>query len=144
MLTDKKYLAFSEKQVTYQKASDIVHEFVDENRVENLSLLKAALIESIDLIRYVYSTNFPKIYKRTDAFGTKNKSVFDYTYQVWRNEKLKTKVVEEKKVEPVGKDPATYEKRVSINEFEQKPVDKHHHQFKELFFPNLKRFQYKK
>ena len=71
-------------------------------------------------------------------------SVFDYTYQVWRNEKLKTKVVEEKKVEPVGKDPATYEKRVSINEFEQKPVDKHHHQFKGLFFPNLKRFQYKK
>ena len=98
VLTEKNYLALLKTQVTYQKASDIVHEFIDENRVENLSLLKAALIENIDLIRYVYSTYFPKIYNRTGAFGIKNKSVFDYTYQVWRNEKLKTKMVEEKKL----------------------------------------------
>ena len=124
VLTVKNYLALSETQVTYQKASSIVHEFIYKNRVENLTLLKAALIENIELIRYVYSTYFPEIYNRTNAFGIKNTSVFDYTYQVWRNEKITTKMVEEKKVEPIGKDPTTYEKRVSINEFEQKQFDK--------------------
>ena len=82
VLAEKNYLALLETQVMYQKASYMIHEFIDENRVENLSLLKAALIENIDLIRYVYSTYLPKIYNRTNAFGIKSKSFFDYTYQV--------------------------------------------------------------
>ena len=60
----------------YQQASDIVHEFVDKNRIENLSSLKAALIENIDLTRYVYSTYFPMIYNRTNAFGIKKQVYF--------------------------------------------------------------------
>ena len=60
----------------YQKASDIVHEFVDKNRVENLISLKAALIENIDLTRYVYSTYIPKIYNRNNAFGIKMQVCF--------------------------------------------------------------------
>ena len=53
VLTEKNYLALSETHVTYPKASNIVHEFVNKNRAENLSLLKVALSENIDLIRYV-------------------------------------------------------------------------------------------
>ena len=37
VLTEKNYLALSKTQVLYQKASDIVHEFINENRVKNLS-----------------------------------------------------------------------------------------------------------
>ena len=78
------------------------------------------------LIRYFYSTYFPKIYNRTNVFGIRNKTVFDYNYQLWRNEKIKPNIaVEEKKVDAPAKNPATYEKRVSINEFEQKPLDEY-------------------
>ena len=59
-LQKKNYLTFSETQVIYQKSSDIVHNFIEENKDENLNLLKMALIENIDLIRYVYSTYFPR------------------------------------------------------------------------------------
>ena len=49
-----------------------------------------------------------------------------YNNQLWRNEKLKPNaVLEEKKVKAPAKNSATYEKRVSINEFEQKPLDKY-------------------
>ena len=54
----------SETQVTYQKAIDILNEFLDQNQTENFDLLKESLAENINLIRYVYSTLFLKIYNR--------------------------------------------------------------------------------
>ena len=103
-----------ETQVTYQKASDILNEFLEQNQTENFDLLKESLVENIDLIRYVYSTLFPKIYNRTNVFGIRNKSNFDFSYQLWMSSKTirdryKVKeVVEEKKVDVVGKNPTTY------------------------------------
>ena len=77
-----------------------MNDFIEENKVENLDLLKKALVENINLIRYVYSTYFPNIQNRTNTFGIINKSVFDFVYQPWRNDKIKPGVVgsEEKKV----------------------------------------------
>ena len=118
----------SERQVTYQKASDILNEFLEQNQTENFDLLKESLVENIDLIRYVYSTLFPKIYNRTNVFAIRNKSNFDFSYQLWMSSKTirdryKVKeVVEEKKVDVAGKNPTTYEERSNINEFEQKPI----------------------
>ena len=125
VLTEKNYFALSQTQITYQKTNEVVHDFIaDED--ENFKLLKNALVENIGLMRYFYSTYFPKIYNRTNVFGIRNKTVFDYNYQLWRNEKIKLNVaVEEKKVDAPAKNPATYEKRVSINKFEQKPLDKY-------------------
>ena len=126
VLTGKNYFVLSETQITYQKANDIVHDFIAEDEDENFKSLKNALVENIGLVRYVYSTHFRKIYNRTNIFSIRNKTVFDYNYQLWRNEKIKANaVVEEKKVEAPAKNPASYEKRVSINEFEQKLVDKY-------------------
>ena len=76
--------------------------------------------------------HFPKIYSRCSTFGITHKSYFDFTYHLWRNEKLlrpppKLIVVEKNKVAATaaassGKDPASYEKRDEVNEFEQKPI----------------------
>ena len=77
-----------------------MNDFIEENKVENFDLLKKALVENINLIRYVYSTYFPKVHNRTNTFGVRNKSVFGFVYQPWRNDKIKPGVVgsEEKKV----------------------------------------------
>ena len=128
ILMQKNYLLLSETQVTYQKAGDILNEFLEQNQTENFDLLKESLVENINLIRYVYSTLFPKIYNRTNVFGIRNKSNFDFSYQLWMSSKTirdryKVKeVVEEKKVDVAGKNPTTYEERSNINEFEQKPI----------------------
>ena len=98
VLTEKNYFALSETQITYQKANDIIHDFIAEDEDENFKSLKNAFVENIGLVRYVYLTYFPKIYNRTNVFGIRNKTVFDYNYQLWRNEKIKSNVaVEEKK-----------------------------------------------
>ena len=104
----------SERQVTYQKASDILNEFLEQNQTENFDLLKESLVENINLIRYVYSTLFPKIYNKTNVFAIRNKSNFDFSYQLQMSSKTirdryKVKeVVEGKKVDVAGKNPTTY------------------------------------
>ena len=96
MLTEKNYFALSETEMTYQKTNDIVHDFInDEN--ENFGLLKNALVENIGLVGYVYWVYFPKIYNRTNIFSIRNKTVFDYNYELWRNEKLNQPLLLKKK-----------------------------------------------
>ena len=82
-----------------------------------------------ELICYICAMHFPKIYSRCSPFGIKHKSYFNFTYHLWRNEKLlrpppKVIVFEKNKVAAVaasaGKDPTSYEKRDNVNEFEQK------------------------
>ena len=87
ILIEKNYLILSETQVTYQKAIDILNEFLEQNQTENFDLLKESLVENINLIRYVYSTLFSKIYNRANVFGIRNKSNFDFSYQLWKSSK---------------------------------------------------------
>ena len=70
VLMQKNYLMLSEKQVTYQKASDILNEFLEQNQTENFDLLKESLVENINLIRYVYST-LPKNIQQNQCFRNK-------------------------------------------------------------------------
>ena len=79
ILMQKNYLMLSETQVTYQKASDILNEFLEQNQTENFDLLKESLVENINLIRYVYSTLFPEVYNRINIFEIRNNvSVINY------------------------------------------------------------------
>ena len=118
----------SEKQITYQKGSDILNEFFEKNYTKNFDLLKESFVENINLIRYVYSTLFQKIYNRTNVFEIRNKANFDFSYQLWMSsktirERYKVKeVAVEQQVNVAGKNPTTYKERSNINEFEQKPI----------------------
>ena len=118
----------SETQITFQKVNEIVKEFIEE-KVEYLDLLKQSLISDIELVRYVYAIHFPRIYSRSSPIGIKHKFSFDFSYHLWRNEKLlrplpKVIVVEKSNTAAAvaGKDPASFEKRDNVNEFEQKPM----------------------
>ena len=62
----------SETQVTFQKASNILNEFVVQNQTGNFNLLKESLAEKIILIRYVYSTLLKKIFNETNVFGIRD------------------------------------------------------------------------
>ena len=118
----------SEKQITYQKGSDILNEFFEKNYTKNFDLLKESFVENINLIRYVYSTLFQKIYNRTNVFEIRNKANFDFSYQLWMSSKTIRKrykvkeVAVEQQVNVAGKNPTTYKERSNINEFEQKPI----------------------
>ena len=113
-----------------------------------IDLLKSAFRNHLQIIQYVYSLLFPKIYNRTNRFGINNKSHFDFIFNNWTHHKntivlptlTKNRVFEQptKKIVPeiditqqqqqqqqkeeilaAGKRPESYEKRVA-HPFEQK------------------------
>ena len=89
-------IELSQPHITYQKANNTVINII---YIINISTLKDHLRTS----QYVYSGPFPKIYSRTNKFGIKNKSHFDFIFVNWRHHKSnlvlptprKNKVVEE-------------------------------------------------
>ena len=78
ILREKNFFILSETQITYQKANEIVKEFIDEN-AQHLELLKQSLINTIELIRYVYAMHLSNICSKCSPFGIKHKSYFDIT-----------------------------------------------------------------
>ena len=90
------FIELSQPHITYQKAKNIVINII---YIINISALK----DHLRTIQYVYSLPFPKIYNRTNKFGIKNKSHFDFFFTNWKHHKSnlvlptprKNKVVEE-------------------------------------------------
>ena len=85
-LQKENFIQLSGLTVTYQKALELVKNFLDLSE-NHLALLKQSLEKYFDEIRYIYSTYFPKIYNRTNKVGIKNKTVFEFTYTTWLNKK---------------------------------------------------------
>ena len=86
MYQQANYNVISRPNVTYQKANEIVKQFIfeDPNRINTL---KYKIEEIFSLIHYIYSMLFSKIYNRTNNFGIQNKNDFDYYFQTWKNRK---------------------------------------------------------
>ena len=80
------FIELSQSHVAYQNANNIVVKFVEED-VQNTDLLKSALRNHLRTIQYVYTLLFPKIYNRTNRFGIKNKSHFDFIFNNWTHHK---------------------------------------------------------
>ena len=103
------FIELSQPHITYQKANNIILKFIKED-AQNIDLLKSALRDHLRAMQYVYSLLFPKIYSRTNRFGTNNKSHFDFIFTNWSHCKsnlvlptpTKNKVVEQpiKKIIP--------------------------------------------
>ena len=45
------------------------------------------MAEKFNLIHYIYSFLYVKIYNRTNSFGIERKNDFDFQFQIWRKEK---------------------------------------------------------
>ena len=111
MLKHKSYNIISQPNLTDQKANTIVKSYLseDENRINHL---KYKIAEKFNLIRYIYSFLYAKIYKRTNIFGTERKNDFDFQFQMWQKEKQQ---------KFIAKEPVNYVNR-NIEKEEQAPL----------------------
>ena len=129
------YVIISKPNLTYQKANDIVKNFLKED-ANRINLLKYKVEEKFKLIHYIYSSLFSKIYNRTSQFGIQNKTTFDFYFQTWKSRKQngstaartvnqllpnQTKQIT-REVLSQPKDPKDYQNRV-VHENEEAPID---------------------
>ena len=68
--------------MTYQKSNKIVLNYLVKNSAEKLVQLKYKLNEKFNLVHYIYSALYAKIYNRINHFGIKRKNDFDYQFQI--------------------------------------------------------------
>ena len=81
----------------------------DGNKINQL---KCKMAEKFNLIHYIYSFLYAKIYNRTNIFGIERKNDFDFQFQMWWKEKQQ---------KFIAKEPANYVNR-KIEKEEQAPV----------------------
>ena len=129
------YNVISKPNVTYQKANEIVKQFIfeDPNRINTL---KYKIEEIFSLIHYIYSMLFSKIYNRTNNCGIQNKNNFEFYFQTWKNRKtggaIGPKILKQlsstqanqvsTEVLSTAKDPKNYENR-EVQKNKQMPID---------------------
>ena len=119
---EKNYNEITCPNMTYQKANNIVKEYLfqDMNRINHL---KYNMEEKFDLIHYVYSLLFSKIYNRTNNFGIQRKNNFDFNFQTWRKGKMQKSLKPfSPKVDTIVKDPTNYEAR-EVEKHEHVPIN---------------------
>ena len=80
------YNQISRPNLTYQKANIIVKEYLfeDMNRINHL---RFKIEEKFDLIHFMYSLLFCKIYNRRNSFGIEKKNTLEFHFQTWKNKK---------------------------------------------------------
>ena len=110
MLKHNSYNVISQPNLTYQKVNAIVKSSIleDGNRINQL---KYKITEKFNLIHYIYSNLYAKIYDRTNSFGIERKNDFDFQFQMWRKEKQQ---------KFIAKEPSNYANR-KIEKEEQAP-----------------------
>ena len=74
MLKHNNYNMISQPNLTYQKANNIVKVYLAENK-EQISTIKYKLAEKFELIHYIYSFLYVKIYNIINHFGIKEKPI---------------------------------------------------------------------
>ena len=74
------YAVISKPNVTYQKANNIVKNYLLEES-NRINILKYKVEETFPLIHYIYSLLFRKIYHRTNNFRIQNKNNLHFYFQ---------------------------------------------------------------
>ena len=82
----KNYNVISSPHLTIEKANEIVSAFFLED-LNRINIFKFKTKEKFELIHYVYTLLFSKIYSRTNNFGIQKKNNFDFHFQTWKNRK---------------------------------------------------------
>ena len=80
-----------------------------ENR-NRLNQLKFKIEEKFELIHYIYSLLFSKIYNRTSTFGIQKKNNFGFYFNLWKKKKNQ-KIYKQMSYKAIAKDPCSYEGR---------------------------------
>ena len=61
-----------------------------------------------ELIHYIYSLLFSKIYNRTNTFGIQKKNNFEFNFNLWKTKKNQ-KIYKQMSYKAIAKDPSNYE-----------------------------------
>ena len=93
--------------MTYQKANMIVKEYLMEDR-NRINQLKFKIKDKFELIHYIYSLLFSKIYNRTNTFGIQKKNSFEFNFNLWKTKK-NPKIYKQMSNKAIAKDPSNYE-----------------------------------
>ena len=72
-------IQISQPSLTDQKANTVVKEYLMEDR-NRINQLKFKIEEKFELIHYIYSLLFSKIYNRTNTFGIQKKNNFELNF----------------------------------------------------------------
>ena len=112
ILKQNSFDIISQQNLTYQKANAIVKAYLFED-LNRINQLKYKIAKKFNLIHYIYSFLYAKIYNRTNHFGIKRKNDFDFQFQLWRKEKQQ---------KFIAKDSNNYENR-KIEKEEQAPIN---------------------
>ena len=78
-----------------------------------INRLKYKIAERFELIHYIYSFLYAKIYNRANSFRIQRKNDLDFQFQIWRKEKQQ---------KFIAKEPNNYVDR-KIEKIEQTPID---------------------
>lgn len=113
LLKQENFNIISQTNLTYQKANKIVSNYVLNATQEEIAQLKYKIVDKINMIHFIYSILYAKIYNRTNSFGITNKNDFDFQFQVWKKEKIHKM--------QLAKDVTNYANR-EVREEEQKPI----------------------
>ena len=97
----------------------IVKEYLMEDR-NRINQLKFKIEEKFELIHYIYSLLFSKIYNRTNTFGIQKKNNFEFNFNLWKTKQ--NKIYKQMSYKAIAKDPSNYEER-KIEKNEQAPID---------------------
>ena len=81
------FTEISKANLTYQKANNIVKNFISED-LNRINLLKYKIEERFPLIHYIYLMLFSKIYNRTNNFGIQIKIILISIFKLGKTEKL--------------------------------------------------------
>ena len=76
----KNFELVSSPYLTYQKANEMVSNYFLED-LKRINTAKYKIEEKFQLIHYVYSLLFSKIYSRTNNFGIQKKNNFDFHFK---------------------------------------------------------------
>ena len=102
----KYYTQISQPSLTYQKTNTIVKEYLAED-INRINHLKFKIEEKFDLIHFIYSLLFSKIYNRTNSFGIQKKNTFEFHFQTWKTKKTQ-KFWKQLSIKELPKDPSNY------------------------------------
>ena len=86
-----------------------------------INQLKFKIEEKFELIHYIYSLLFSKIYNRTNTFGIQKKNSFEFHFNIWKTRKNQ-KIYKQMSYKAIAKDPSNYEER-EIEKNKQAPID---------------------
>ena len=112
---EKQYNEISQRNLTYQKAYNIVKEYLSED-VNRINHLKFKIEDKFEFIHYICSLLFSNIYNRTNNVGIKIKNEFDFNFQLWKKKKL-----QRIQSDFLGKNPNNYNRKPE--KMEQQPID---------------------